>query len=88
MKGLSTPVWDGKAKMCLRYLAQTEALAEYYDCGDALDARKMTLNCLTKTEIDALGTTAPMTLPRRNSTKPIKKSAPLSLLGRIQIMDL
>lgn len=56
-KGLSAPVWDGKAETCARYLDQIEALAEYYDCGDALDSVKMLSMCPTKAEYDALAPT-------------------------------
>ena len=50
------PVWDGKMESCPRYLSQIKALAEYYDCVNALDATKVQ-NCPTKTEYDALRTT-------------------------------
>ena len=35
------PKWDGKAESCPRYLLQLEALAKFYDCGDALDESEM-----------------------------------------------
>lgn len=54
-KSLSTiPKWDGKTDTCSMYMAQVVALAEYYDCGDAMDKVAMA-NCPTKSEYDALG---------------------------------
>jgi hypothetical protein len=53
-KGISTvPKWDGKVESCAMYLAQISALAEYHDCGDALDPIAMT-GCPTKSEFDLL----------------------------------
>ena len=54
MKGLSTPVWDGKAETCPRYLDRIEALAEFYNCGNALDSVKMLSDCPMKSEFDAI----------------------------------
>ena len=56
MKSLSVLAWDGKAELCPRYIAQIKALAEHYNCGNALNATKMA-KCLTKREFDALETT-------------------------------
>ena len=58
-KRLTAPIWDGKAESYPRYLGQIKALAEYYDCGDALDSVEMLSNCPTKSEFDAIkvGTT-------------------------------
>ncbi len=39
------------------YLAQISALAEYYDCGDAMDSTSMA-DCLTKSEFELLQPTA------------------------------
>ncbi len=53
-KSISTvPKWDGKVESCAMYLAQISALAEYHDCGDALDATSMR-GCPTKSEFDLL----------------------------------
>ena len=73
-KGLMTPVWDGKVETCPRYLDQIEALAEYYDCGDALDEVKMLADCPTKSEFDALLSTqkTPRNLRKSNCTRQIK----------------
>ena len=41
-KSISTvPKWDGKVESCAMYLAQISALAEYHDCGDAMDLTAM-----------------------------------------------
>ena len=56
-KGLTTPVWDGNAKTCPRYLDQIEALAEFYNCGDALDSVKILSDCPPKSEFDAISST-------------------------------
>ena len=81
MKGLSMPVWDGKAESCLRYLSQIEALAKYYNCGDALDATKM-LNCPTKSEYDALGTTDPNDIAKAKLYKANKQIHAIITLGQ------
>ncbi len=47
------PKWDGRAQTCPRYLSQLVALAEYHDCGDAMDEVEM-VNCPTKTEYGAI----------------------------------
>ena len=52
-KGMSMPKWNGKSSTCARYLDQFEAVAEYYDGGDALDPVLMA-NCPTKGEYEAL----------------------------------
>jgi hypothetical protein len=53
-KSISTvPKWDGKVESCAMYLAQISALAEYHDCGDAMDGMMM-VDCPTKSEFDAL----------------------------------
>ncbi len=53
-KGISNvPKWDGKVESCVMYLAQISALAEYHDCGDALDQVAMT-DCPKKSEFDTL----------------------------------
>ena len=42
LKSISTvPKWDGKVESHAMYLAQISALAEYHDCGDALDLTAM-----------------------------------------------
>jgi hypothetical protein len=50
---LTVPKWDGKVESCAMYLVQISALAEYHDCGYAMDLMAMTF-CLTKSEFDAL----------------------------------
>jgi hypothetical protein len=53
-KSISTvPKWDGKVESCAMYLVQISALAEYHDCGDAVDLTAMA-DCPTKSEFDAL----------------------------------
>ncbi len=53
-KSISTvPKWDGKVESCAMYLTQISALAEYHDCGDAMDLTAMA-DCPTKSEFDAL----------------------------------
>ncbi len=53
-KSISTvPKWDGKVESCAMYLGQISALAEYHDCGDAMD-RRMMVDCPTNSEFDAL----------------------------------
>jgi hypothetical protein len=53
-KSISTvPKWDGKVESCAMYLAQISALAEYHDCGDAMDSTAMA-DCPTKFEFEAL----------------------------------
>ena len=37
----SIPKWDGTHDTCGRYLSQIKALAEYHECGDALDESEM-----------------------------------------------
>ena len=83
-KGLMTPIWDGKAESCSRYLDQIEALAEYYDCGDALDSIKMLANCPTKTEFDAfaVGTTDPTELAKIKLYKANKRKCTIITLGQ------
>ncbi len=44
-KGLSVPKWDEKKESCPRYLAKLKALAEYYNCEDALDEGTMMSEC-------------------------------------------
>ena len=53
-KGLSVPKWDGKEESCPRYLAKLKALAEYYNCGDALDEVTMTSECSKESEFKSL----------------------------------
>ena len=48
-KSVTMPKWDGKADTCARYITHIQALAEYHECGDALDETEM-VNCPTKTE--------------------------------------
>ena len=55
-KSLSIPQWDGKKDTFARYLDKIEALAIYYDCGDAMDEVEMR-NCPTKTAYAALDLT-------------------------------
>jgi hypothetical protein len=53
-KSISTvPKWDGKVESCAMYLVQISALAEYHDCGDAMDLTART-HCPTKSEFDGL----------------------------------
>ena len=40
-KSMTVPKWDGEADTCPRYLMQLCATAEYYSCGDAMNADKM-----------------------------------------------
>ena len=49
----AVPKWDGKVESCAMYLAQISALAEYHDCGGAIDWIAM-IDCPTKSEFDAL----------------------------------
>ena len=49
----SIPKWDEKEATCVRYLAQVNALAKYYDCGDAMDEVEMQ-DCPTKAEYSAI----------------------------------
>ena len=49
---LTVPKWDGKMEYCAMYLVQISTLAEYHDCGDAMDAVKT--DCPTKFEFEAL----------------------------------
>ena len=53
-KSLSIPKWDGKEESCPRYLAKLKALAEYYNCGDALDEGTMTSECSEESEFTTL----------------------------------
>ena len=80
MKGLLTPVWDGKAESCLRYLSQIKGLA-YYDCRDALDAKEMQ-NCPTKTEHQVLRTTNPNDIAKAYLDKAKKKLCVIIMLGQ------
>ena len=59
-KSVSVPKWDGKAKFCPRYLAKIKALAEYYNCGDALDEAEMK-NCPNLTEFKLLSSNSSRT---------------------------
>ena len=68
--------------MCPRYLAQIKALGEYYDCGDALDAKKMTLNCPTKTKFNGLGTTDVNDIAKAKLYKANKKFCTIITLGQ------
>ena len=83
-KGLTTPVWDGKAETCARYLEQIEALAEYYNCGDALDSVKMMAECPTKAEFDAISstTTDPVELAKLKLYKANKRICAIIVLGQ------
>ena len=74
-KGLTAPVWDGKAETCAQYLDQIEAWTKYYDCGDALDLVKMLMDCPTKAEFDAisLATTDPVKLAKLKLYKANKR---------------
>ena len=36
----SIPKWDGKVARYVRYLAQVNVLAKYYDCGDAMACQR------------------------------------------------
>ena len=47
------PKWDGRAETCPRYLSQLGALAEYHDCGNAMDETEMN-NCPTRTQYVAI----------------------------------
>ena len=51
----SIPKWDGngKAATYARYLVQVNTLAEYYDCGNAMDEVEMR-DCPTKAEYSAI----------------------------------
>ena len=60
---LTVPKWDGKVESCAMYLAQISTLAEYHDCGDAMDLTAMA-DCPTKSEFDAL---------QPNTTEPDEK---------------
>ena len=58
-KSVTMPKWDGKAETCPRYITHITALAEHYDCGDAMDESEM-VNCPTKAEYMTLkGKTSP-----------------------------
>ena len=48
--------WDGRNETAGRYISQFEAIAEFYDCGDALDEMAMA-DCPTKSEYRALNLT-------------------------------
>lgn len=48
-KGVGVPKWDGKKATAGTYLDKLQSTAEYYNVGDALDARAMT-NCPTTTK--------------------------------------
>jgi len=53
-KNISTvPKWDGKVESCAMYFAQISTLAEYHDCGDAMDLTTMA-DCPTKSEFETL----------------------------------
>jgi hypothetical protein len=49
----TVPKWDGKVELCAMYLTQISTLAEFHDCGDAMDSTAM-ITFLTKSELDAL----------------------------------
>ncbi len=53
MKAVSAPKRDGKQDLAARYLLKFGAMAEYYDCVDALDPTKMA-TMVTKSQYDAL----------------------------------
>ena len=78
---MSTPVWDGKPESCPRYLSQIKALAKYYDCRDALDAKEMQ-NSPTKTEYKALGTTNPNDIAKAKLYMANKKLCAIIMLGQ------
>ena len=86
MTGLLMPVWDRKAEFCPRYLFQIEELAEYCDCGDALDAKEMK-TVQPKLSARHWDLPIPMTLQKQNSTRPTRNFVQLSHLGRKLIMD-
>ena len=51
-KSLSTvPYWDGKAQTAGMYISKVEAMMEYHDNGDAMDATIMA-TCPTKTQYE------------------------------------
>ena len=50
---MTVPKWDGEADTCPRYLMQLCATAEYYNCGNAMDAVKMR-TLPTKSEYETL----------------------------------
>ena len=55
-KAVTAPKWDGKQESAGRFLLKFCAMAEYYDCGDALDPTLMS-GMVTKSEYDALDQT-------------------------------
>ncbi len=54
-KSISAPKWDSKQATAGRYMAQVEATAVYYDCGDAIEASTV---IPTKTVYDGIAETA------------------------------
>ncbi len=52
-KSLSTvPYWDGKTATVAIYILKLEAMMEYHDSGDSMDAIVM-VTCPTKIQYDA-----------------------------------
>ena len=54
----SVPKWDRKAASCGRYISKLTVLAVYYNCGNAMDKKKME-DCPTLTEYEALDSSKP-----------------------------
>ncbi len=50
---LTVPKWDVEVESCVIFLAQISALAEYHDCGDAMDGMMM-VDFPTKSGFDVL----------------------------------
>ena len=75
------PDWDRKAESCPEYLSQIEALMEYQDCGDALDAKEMQ-NCPTITDYETLGTTNPNDIAKAKLYQANKKLCAIIMLGQ------
>ena len=73
-KGLSVPKWDGKEESCPRYLAKLKALAEYYNCGDALDEGIMMSECPDESEFKSLQTQSVLSNDKKKKSCCINKT--------------
>jgi hypothetical protein len=73
-KGLSVPKWDGKEESCPRYLAKLKALAEYYNCGDALDEGTMTSKCPEESEFKSIRRSQSCQMTKRRKSCCINKT--------------
>ena len=78
---MTIPKWDGKSETCPRYLVQVEALAKYYECGEAIDETDMA-NFPKKSEYAALDLTLTDDKAKAKLYKQNKRICAIMVLGK------